>query len=106
MFALSCQRRWCRPGITIGPTTVAADVNGFGAFAPTGEKVKRGSFIGVYRATQWRRGGSLTSTGRYNGSNKYVMQVGYWRAYPKCSTASGGPDLAEYPHAGSLCQKK
>jgi hypothetical protein len=97
MFALGCQQRWCRPGITTGQTGVDADVDGIGAFAPFVEKLTRGSFIGVYRATQWRRGGSLTSTGRYNGSNKYVMQVDSWRAYPKCSTASGGPDLAKYP---------
>ena len=83
MLALSSEQRWCRPGVTIGRTTVAADENGFGAFAPENAEVKRGCFIGVYRASHWRRGGGK----RYTGANKYVMQVGQWRAYP------GGVDM-------------
>ena len=93
MLALSSEQRWCRPGVTIGRTTVAADENGFGAFAPENAEVKRGCFIGVYRASHWRRGGGK----RYTGANKYVMQVGQWRAYPGGVDKIRAVDVFQYP---------
>ena len=48
-------KNWVRSGVRLGPTTVAADSKGLGAFAPSQEMIPRGSFVGVYRAPFWRR---------------------------------------------------
>ena len=69
-----------RRGLRIAPTSVSADVNGFGLFAPKNEELPRGSFLGVYTADSWRWA-SMDSP--YRGTNEYVMQVGMWRASPK-----------------------
>ena len=90
MLELSIQQRWCRSGVTVGPTTVAQDPNGYGAFAPD-VGVPRTSFLGVYRASHWRKGFLRP----YNGSNEYVMQVGRWRAYP--GGWNGNVDVVQYP---------
>ena len=55
MLAALMQERWVRSGVRIKPTSVSADVNGMGLYAPAAERLHRGSFVGVYRANLWRR---------------------------------------------------
>ena len=71
------RKSWVRNGVSIGKTTVVDNPGGFGAFAPQHSKTSRGAFIGVYRASTWRRAPMGTT---YRGNCDYVMQVGNWRA--------------------------
>ena len=68
MHALSNQIHWVRPGVRLGRTTITEDQNGIGLFAPVVATL-RGSFIGVYSASQWRLG-----EGPYKGTNDYVVR--------------------------------
>lgn len=98
MLAILMQDRWVRSGVKLKRTTVAADPHGMGLFAPAGG-LRKGSFIGVYRAERW----TLASSGAaYKGSNEYVMQVGDWRAMPRLPRMEAGKatmkaDVTKFP---------
>ena len=92
MQALCNSKRWIRPGVKLGPTTIGADPGGIGAFAPI-PHVPVGSFLGVYRAGLWTETQSL-----YRGTNSYVMQAGLWRIMPRIrSNGNDTPNLAQFP---------
>ena len=101
MLALSGMQRWVRPGVFIDATTIKEDAQGLGAFAPRGGITRKSSFLGVYRATNWR-----VQKRRYSGNNDYVMQCGDWLAMPQgriCKRKGrviarlATPDLGMYP---------
>ena len=81
------KKMWVRPGVCTAPTTIGADVGGFGAFAPSDKPTRRGAFIGTYTADRWRR---ASGENPYMGNNDYVLQVGEWRASP----TTNRPDVA------------
>ena len=88
MHALLNRKSWVRPGIRVGPTTISADADGCGAFAPECRVTSAASFLGVYRAPCWRR---APDDHPYRGDNDYTFQVGGWRAAPGRDV-----NLAEY----------
>jgi hypothetical protein len=79
MDLLLAMKAWVRPGVFVDSTTISADKGGRGAFAPRHGVTRKASFIGVYRATNWRRS---SGDSKYRGSNDYTFQVGSWRAAP------------------------
>ena len=84
---------WVRPGVHLARTTIEADGDGMGTFAPF-SGCPRGGFLGAYRGERWHR-----ATTPYKGSNDYVMQIDDWRCIPNISAKRRKQQLANLPIA-------